>query len=110
MATLALYQNCLEQIKTHLEVIFSLVKDKDISVRRRALDVLYNMCDSTNAKAIVNELLQYLKVAEFAIREEMVLKIAILTEKFATEPTWYVDVILQLIASAGDNVSHEVRQ
>lgn len=61
------------------------LKDRDISVRRRALDLLYSMCDTTNSKVIVGELVRYLQVADYNLREEMVLKIAILTERFATE-------------------------
>jgi len=37
-----------------------------------------------------------------------VLKVAILAEKYATDYTWYVDVILNLIRIAGDYVSEEV--
>ena len=37
----------------------------------------------------------------------MVLKTAILSEKYATDYNWYVDVILQLIRIAGDYVSDE---
>jgi len=36
------------------------------------------------------------------------LKIAILSEKFAVDFTWYVDTILNLIRLAGDYVSEEV--
>lgn len=36
------------------------------------------------------------------------LKIAILSEKYATDFTWYVDTILKLIRHAGDYVSEEV--
>ena len=38
----------------------------------------------------------------------MVLKTAILSEKYATDYNWYVDVVLQLIRIAGDYVSDEV--
>ena len=37
-----------------------------------------------------------------------VLKVAILSEKYASDYTWYVDTILQLIRVAGDYVSEEV--
>lgn len=37
-----------------------------------------------------------------------VLKIAILSEKFATEYAWYVDVVLNIISQAGDFVSDDV--
>lgn len=108
MAHLAAYAESLEPIKMHQDTIILSLRDKDISVRRRGLDLLYSMCDVTNAKVIVSELLKYLQIADYALREEMVLKIAILTEKFATEYTWYVDTILRLISSAGDHVSEEV--
>ncbi|CAO1634850.1 unnamed protein product [Sympodiomycopsis kandeliae] len=108
MAHLAACAESLEPIKIHQKVIILSLRDKDISVRRRGLDLLYSMCDVTNAKEIVGELLRYLAMADYALREELVLKIAILTEKFATEYAWYVDTILQLISSAGDHVGEEV--
>jgi len=66
------------------------------------------MCDKTNAEEIVSEMLSYLETADYSIREEMVLKVAILAEKYASDYTWYVDVILNLIRIAGDYVSEEV--
>ena len=53
-------------------------------------------------------MLNYLETADYSIREEMVLKVAILAEKYATDFTWYVDVILNLIRIAGDYVSEDV--
>lgn len=110
MTHLAARADTLDPIKQHQDVIIGSLKDRDISVRRKGLDLLYSMCDSTNAQPIVGELLHYLQNADFAIREEMVLKIAILTEKYATDVQWYVDISLRLIAMAGDHVSDEVWQ
>ncbi|KAF9983404.1 hypothetical protein BGZ65_001832 [Modicella reniformis] len=108
MSHLAAVTDELDEIKKHEETIILSLRDKDISVRRRGLDLLYSMCDVSNAKTIVSELIRYLHIADYALREEMVLKIAIMTEKYATEYSWYVDVILQLISSAGDHVGEEV--
>ncbi|CZS96377.1 hypothetical protein WAI453_009911 [Rhynchosporium graminicola] len=108
MTHLAARAEALDPIKQHQGIIIGSLKDRDISVRRKGLDLLYSMCDQTNAQPIVGELLQYLQNADFAIREEMVLKIAILTEKYATDIQWYVDISLRLIAMAGDHVSDEV--
>lgn len=108
MAHLAARADSLEPIKRHQHTIILSLRDRDISVRRRALDLLYSMCDVDNAELIVGELLRYLKVADYGLREEMVLKIAISTEKFATSYKWYVDTILELISSAGDHVGDEV--
>ncbi|RKF84180.1 AP-2 complex subunit alpha-2 [Golovinomyces cichoracearum] len=108
MTHLAARAETLDPIKQHQSIILGSLKDRDISVRRKGLDLLYSMCDQTNAQPIVGELLQYLQSADFAIREEMVLKIAILTEKYATDVQWYVDISLRLISMAGDHVSDAV--
>jgi AP-2 complex subunit alpha len=110
MTHLAARSETLDPIKKHQAIIIGSLRDRDISVRRQGLDLLYSMCDPSNAQAIVNELLRYLQSADYAIREEMVLKIAILTEKYATDVQWYVDISLRLIAMAGDHVSDEVWQ
>ncbi|XP_027347912.1 AP-2 complex subunit alpha-1-like isoform X2 [Abrus precatorius] len=95
-------------IKGHQAQIITSLKDPDISIRKRALDLLYSMCDVSNAKDIVEELLQYLSTAEFAMQEELSLKAAILAEKFAPDLSWYVDVILQLIDKAGEFISDDI--
>lgn len=100
----------LDPIKKHQNIILGSLRDRDISVRRKGLDLIYSMCDTSNARPIVNELLRYLQNADYAIREEMVLKVAILTEKYATDAQWYIDISLKLIALAGDHVSDEVWQ
>jgi AP-2 complex subunit alpha len=110
MTHLAARAETLDPIKQHQEIIIASLRDRDISVRRKGLDLLYSMCDLSNAHTIVSELLKYLQIADYAIREEMVLKVAILTEKYATDVQWYVDISLQLIAMAGDHVSDEVWQ
>lgn len=108
MTRMLLVTDVQDIIKRHQAQIITSLKDPDISIRRRALDLLYGMCDVTNAKDIVEELLQYLSTADFVMREELALKAAILAEKFAPDLSWYVDVILQLIDKAGDFVSDDI--
>ncbi|TSQ24027.1 AP-2 complex subunit alpha-1 [Bagarius yarrelli] len=100
MCTLASSEFSHEAVKTHIETVINALK--------RAADLLYAMCDRSNAKQIVAEMLSYLETADYSIREEMVLKVAILAEKYAVDYSWYVDTILNLIRIAGDYVSEEV--
>mmetsp|Transcript_8260 Transcript_8260/g.12665 ORF Transcript_8260/g.12665 Transcript_8260/m.12665 type:complete len:993 (+) Transcript_8260:96-3074(+) len=108
MAKLAQIEGSSEGIKKHQATVLVSLKDADISVRRRALDLLFVMCDTDNAERIVDELVAHLVLADAAIREEMVLKIAILAEKYATDLRWYVDTILKLISISGDHVSDAI--
>lgn len=53
MAHLAARTDNLNAIKQHQRTIILSLRDKDISVRRRALDLLYSMCDVDNSELIV---------------------------------------------------------
>lgn len=109
MCLLATSEFSHDAVKKHQETVINALKtERDISVRQRAVDLLYAMCDRTNAEEIVQEMLAYLETADYHIREEMVLKVAILAEKYAVDYTWYVDIMLNLIRIAGDYVSEEV--
>lgn len=88
-------------------IVISL-RDPDVSIRRRALDLLFCLCDQSVAGNVVNELLDYLQENDYELKEEMVLKIAILAEKFAENLNWYIDVIIKLIEYAGDYVSEDI--
>ncbi|CAI5537634.1 unnamed protein product [Closterium sp. Naga37s-1] len=108
MARMLMVADVQDDIRGFQSQIVHSLKDPDMSIRRRALDLLYGLCDTDNAKFIVEQLLQYLTVADFVMREELTLKTAILAEKFAVDLPWYVDVILCLMERAGDFVSEDV--
>lgn len=65
----------------HQRTIFGALKEADVSVRRRAADLLFAMATADNAVAIVDELLTYLTIADASMRADMVLKTAVLAEK-----------------------------
>mmetsp|Transcript_24169 Transcript_24169/g.63073 ORF Transcript_24169/g.63073 Transcript_24169/m.63073 type:complete len:616 (-) Transcript_24169:48-1895(-) len=111
LASLAQTQFAREGVRESLpEVLASLKSDArdDPTVHRKAVDVLYNSCDSETVETVVKDLLLFLKRSDYSIREEVVLKIAILAEKYASDLLWYVHVILTLIRIAGDHVTEEV--
>ncbi len=72
MSRMAAIPESLPSVKRHLSTIQISLKDTDISIRKRALDLLYVMCDKTNAQPIVQELIKFLHKSDFAIREELV--------------------------------------
>ena len=64
MAKLAQLEGTAESIKKHQATVLVSLKDADISVRRRALDLLFVMCDTDNAERIVDELVAHLVMAD----------------------------------------------
>ena len=102
----------LEAIKSYIPEVIPRLHDVDISIRKRALDLLFAACDASNARDIVAELLRYLTTADFAIREELALKTAILAERHAAAleggKRWFLETCLTLIDKAGDFVSDKM--
>ena len=56
MTHFAARADTLDPIKRHQNIIIGSLRDRDISVRRKGLDLLYSMCDTSYAQPIVNEL------------------------------------------------------
>ena len=74
-----------------------------------ALDNLFLLANEATAYEIINELLDFLETTtDYTLKEEMVLKVAILAEKFALNLTWYVDVVIKLIEYAVDYTSEDL--
>lgn len=92
-----------QRLDQHLLKLFELLYDKDISVRRKSLDLLYTICNPQTYETIINKLLHYFPYADFSLRSEIAIKIAVLAERFATDSTWYVTTMLKLISIGGGN-------
>ena len=100
---------CSTEFDDHLNTIFKSLRENDISIRKRALELLYLISNSTNSKRIVDELLKYAEsAADLQIKDELTLKIAILAEKFADNLYWYIDVVIRLLNSSGAFVTEDI--
>lgn len=108
MSRLAVIPGGAQHLKQFTESFIISLQDDDMGIRSRALDVLYEMADKSTAAKIVDRFLEFLGDAENEVKEELVLKVAILAERWATKFDWYVDVILRLIEVAGDVVSDDI--
>jgi AP-2 complex subunit alpha len=91
-----------------MKIIFGSLRDNDISIRRRALDLIFLICTNESSKLICKELLSYFQEDEPQLKEDVALKIAILAEKYANDLVWYTDTCLKMLEVAGDYVTEDV--
>lgn len=66
------------------------------------------MCNTNNVGEIIEELLKYSETTDMLIKDELVLKIAILAEKWAPDLNWYIDVIIRLLTKSGDYITDDI--
>ena len=105
LVRLASGPDTLEAVKPLRETIVEALRSADVSIRKRSLGLLFAMCDHTNAREIVGDLLQYVEDRDddYEIQEELVLKCMILAERFSeNDRLWYASVAMQLIDKLGD--------
>ena len=82
----------------HLLKLFNCLPDRDISARRKCLDLIYITANPLNYRIIVTKLLEYFPIFDQELKSEIGIKVAVLAEKFATDFEWYVSTMLQLLS------------
>ncbi|QWU86570.1 hypothetical protein CA3LBN_000788 [Candidozyma haemuli] len=87
--------------KDHLEKIYKSLYDKDISVRKKSIDLLYTVCDESSYTQIIAKLLDYYPLTESSLKSDISIKIAVLAERFATDSIWYITTMLRLLSIGG---------
>ena len=94
------------EIRDHLPAVLKSLKDGDISIQKRSLELLYVMADETNTVTIVSELCETLGTVSSVMKDDMVVKIVLLAEKHAiaspdTMLQWYIDTVVKVVLMAG---------
>lgn len=96
-----------EAVQRHRAVIVECLRDADVSIRRRALDLTHALVNADNARELVREMLDYLAVADADARPDVCAKIAAAADRFAPTPRWHIDVLIALLATAGNAARRE---
>lgn len=81
---------------------------RDISIRRRALDVVLALVDETNVESLIPEVIEYLHFADSDFRTEMVSKIYSSVLRFGPSPLWKFDTIHLLFIESGDYIGNYI--
>jgi len=99
----------IKAVQRHRTTILDCLKDNDISIRKRALDVAYSLVNDENIKHMTKELLNYLLVADLEFKEELVSKVCLCADRFSPNKRWHVDTMLKIMCLAGNYVREELR-
>ena len=94
----------MEAVQRHRNTIVDCLKDNDISIRRRALELVYSLVNSSNVRVLVRELINFLQIADIEFRPDLTARLCLVAEKYAPTPRWHIDTILRVMSIAGDHV------
>lgn len=78
-------------------IIFECLKDIDISIRRRALELTFALITDENVRLLVPDLLAYLAVCPDALRKEVTERLCTVLETKSPTEEWRVELSIRLM-------------
>ncbi|KAG2071529.1 Adaptor protein complex AP-1 gamma subunit [Suillus decipiens] len=95
-------------VQRHRNIILDCLRDGDISIRRRALELSYALINEQNVRILIRELLAFLEVADDEFKFGMTTQISLAAERFAPNKRWHIDTVLRVLKLAGNFVREEI--
>jgi AP-1 complex subunit gamma-1 len=95
-------------VQRHRNIIVECLRDPDISIRRRALELIYVLINESNVRVLVRELLVFLEAADNELKPNLTMQICISAEKYAPNRRWHFDTVLRVLKLAGAFVREQI--
>lgn len=88
-------------MQRHRNTIVDCLKDPDVSIRQRALELIYQLVNETNVTLLVREMLNYLVVAPTEHKASICSKVMVVVEAYAPSRRWRLDTLITMLSIAG---------
>ena len=98
----------LASVQKHRSVILEFLKDNDISLQKRALDLIYLIINKNNLKNITRECLIFLPKAEDEIKFELTKKLQDSIVKYSHSYKWEIDSLIKMVINSKGKIYEDV--
>lgn len=95
-------------VQRHRTTILECLKDLDVSIRKRALELSFALINSHNVRSMVKELLNFLDKADPEFKAHCSSNIVLAAEKYAPNIRWHLDTLLKVLIAAGNYIRDDV--
>ena len=95
-------------VQRHRNTILECLRDPDISIRRRALDLSFTLINEGNVRVLIRELLAFLETADNEFKPIMTSQIGVAADRYAPNKRWHVDTMLRVLKLAGNYVKEQI--
>ena len=99
----------IDTVQKHKNVILEFLKDPDIAIKRRSLDLTYLIVNTDNIRQIVTETLDFINsTSNVEFKLELTSKIFYSLEKYSPSLKWEIDVLLKMLCLCEDSINEEI--
>lgn len=95
-------------VQRHRSTILECLKDPDVSIRRRALELSFALVNSNNIRTMMKELLVFLEKADPEFKAQCSSNIVLAAERFSPNKRWHLDTLLKVLVAAGNYIRDDV--
>ena len=88
--------------------IVKCLEHPDLSIRRRALDVISAIINEQNIVKLVPEIMKYMKLVDTEFRAEIVPKLFASIQRFSPDPKWTIDTVINLVVDNASFIGNDV--
>nr|XP_023012502.1 AP-1 complex subunit gamma-1 isoform X2 [Leptinotarsa decemlineata]XP_023012503.1 AP-1 complex subunit gamma-1 isoform X2 [Leptinotarsa decemlineata]XP_023012504.1 AP-1 complex subunit gamma-1 isoform X2 [Leptinotarsa decemlineata]XP_023012505.1 AP-1 complex subunit gamma-1 isoform X2 [Leptinotarsa decemlineata] len=95
-------------VQRHRSTILECLKDPDVSIRKRAMELSFALVNSQNIRTMMKELLAFLEKTDAEFKAHCSSSIVLSAEKYAPNKRWHLDTLLKVLVAAGNYVRDDV--
>lgn len=95
-------------VQRHRTTIVDCLKDPDISIRRRAVELSFALINPNNVRGMMKELLYFLETCDPEFKSDCCSNIVIAAAKYSPNKRWHIDTVLKVLTSAGNYIKGDV--
>jgi len=96
-------------LQRHRQTVVDCLKDPDISIRMRALELIYHLVNHENVENLAAELLNYLVLCPREHRGDICTRILRVVERYSPNDRWRVDTLITMLTIAGRESTRDVQ-
>ncbi|XP_035208800.1 LOW QUALITY PROTEIN: AP-1 complex subunit gamma-1-like [Stegodyphus dumicola] len=95
-------------VQRHRSTIVECLKDPDVSIRKRAMELCFALVNSNNIRSMTKELLMFLEKADPEFKSQCSSNLFISAEMYAPSKRWHIDTMIKVLTLAGNYVIDDV--
>ncbi|CAB9504407.1 AP-1 complex subunit gamma-1 [Seminavis robusta] len=96
-------------LQRHRQTVVDCLKDPDISIRMRALELIYHLVNHENVETLTAELLNYLVLCPREHRGDICTRVLRVVERYSPNDRWRVDTLITMLTIAGRESTRDVQ-